>query len=51
MINSKVKWLDLRPKIFTREKTTKCFCGLENHNYTCKVIGQVEKEDRSIITN
>ena len=45
MIRSKAQNID------HGEKPTKYFCGLEKHNYTSKVIGQVEKEDGSIITN
>ena len=45
MIRSKAQYID------QGEKPTKYFCGLEKHNYTSKIIGQVEKEDRSIIVN
>ena len=45
MIRSKAQNID------QGEKPTKYFCGLEKHNYTSKVIGHVEKEDGSIITN
>ena len=31
------------------EKPTKFFCGLEKHNYSTKIMGQVEKDDGSII--
>ena len=45
MIRSKAQYLD------QGKKPTKYFCGLEKHNYTSKIIGQVEKEDGSIIVN
>ena len=45
MIRSKAQYID------KGEKPTKYFCGLEKHNYTSKIIGQVEKEDGSIIVN
>ena len=32
-------------------KPTKYFCGLEKHNFTSKIIGQIEKEDGSMIVN
>ena len=43
MICSKAQYID------QGEKPTKYFCGLEKHNYTSKIIGQVEKDDGSII--
>ena len=43
MIRSKAQYID------QGEKPTKYFCGLEKHNYTSKIIGQVEKDDGSII--
>ena len=43
MIGSKAQYID------QGEKPTKYFCGLEKHNYTSKIIGQVEKDDGSII--
>ena len=43
MIRSKAQYID------QGEKSTKYFCGLEKHNYTSKIIGQVEKDDGSII--
>ena len=42
MIRSKAQYTD------QGEKPTKYFCELEKHNYTSKIIGQVEKEDGSI---
>ena len=45
MIRSKAQYID------QGEKPTKYFCGLEKHNYISKIIGQVEKEDGTIITN
>ena len=45
MIRSKAQYID------QGEKPTKYFCGLEKHNYTSKIIGQIEKEDGSIIVN
>lgn len=43
MIRSKAQYID------QGEKPTKYFCGLEKHNYTSKIIGQIEKEDGSMI--
>ena len=43
MIRSKAQYID------QGEKPTKFFCGLEKHNYTSKTIGQLEKNDGSII--
>ena len=43
MIRSKAQYID------QGEKPTKYFCGLEKHNYTSKIIAQVEKDDGSII--
>ena len=45
MIRSKAQYID------QGEKPTKYFCGLEKHNYTSKIIGQVQKDDGSIIVN
>ena len=45
MIRSKAQYID------QGEKPTKYFCGLEKHNNTSEIIGQVEKEDGSIIVN
>ena len=45
MIRSKAQYID------QGEKPTKYLCGLEKHNYTSKLKGQVEKEDGSIIVN
>ena len=45
MIRSKAQYID------QEDKPTKYFCGLEKHNYTSKIIGQIEKEDGSIIVN
>lgn len=43
MIRSKAQYID------KGEKPTKFFCGLEKHNYTSKVITQLEKYDGSMI--
>ena len=45
MIRSKAQNID------QGEKPTKYFCGLEKHNYSSKIIGQIENDDGSIITN
>ena len=45
MIRSKAQYID------QGEKPTKYFCGSEKHNHTSKIIGQIEKEDGSIIVN
>ena len=45
--NDKLKGDMIRPKaqyIDQGEKPTTYFCGLEKHNYTSKIIGQVEQE-------
>ena len=44
MIRSKAQYID------QGEKPTKYFCGLEKHNYVSKIIGQLEKDDGSILT-
>ena len=43
IIHSKAQHID------QGEKPTKYFCGLEKHNYTSKIIGQIENEDGSMI--
>ena len=43
MVRAKAQYID------QGEKPTKFFCGLEKHNYSTKIMGQVEKEDGSII--
>ena len=50
--NEKLKGYIIRSKaqhIDQGEKPTKYFCGLEKHNYTSKIIGQIENEDGSMI--
>ena len=44
MIRSKAQYID------QGEKPTKYFCGLEKHNYVSKIIGQLEKDNGTILT-
>ena len=44
MIRSKAQYID------QGEKPTKYFCRLEKHNYVSKIIGQLEKDDGTILT-